>query len=119
MSNNEKPKPLDLVPLLINKKEDFLKDIRNGSSRAIRINIKHSVREYPTNEICKYVGMVFIEKGTGLTRSYRHLVSCLGDGNETHLFELYSKHLSTLKSRNNNSCFRKRESFVWAFIIDC
>ena len=71
-SNNNKPKTRDLVPLLMNQKEDFLKDIRKASVFVVRGNVKHSLWECPTNERCKNGEMVFIEEGIGFNRAYRH-----------------------------------------------
>ena len=85
-----RPKPRDVVRLLMTQKQDIRKDVTTARGN-IRENVVHHVFKCPRGDLCKTTGSVSFEKGTGFTNPYKHLKTCLADGDENELIELFHR----------------------------
>eukprot|EP00171_Calliarthron_tuberculosum_P023569 IDg23569t1 len=87
----DRQRPGDVVRMLMTQRPDIERDVRS-SRGTIRRNVLHCVFECPRGEQCKVGGQVVFEKNTGFTNPFKHLKSCVSDGDESHLFELFRSH---------------------------
>ena len=84
------PKPRDVVRMLMTQKADVVRDVRSARG-AIRKNVRHFTFTCPRGDVCKSGGTVVFEKSTGFSNPFKHLRSCLADGDGEQLIALFSQ----------------------------
>lgn len=94
-----KAHPRNVAYILMRQKPDIYKDVRTVNG-FVRKNVLHCVFECPRKEECKNGPAIASEKGSGYSVRFRHLRSCLSNGNEA---DLYTK-LEAARDRNNVFC---------------
>lgn len=84
----DRPKPRQVVQMLMDPKPDIMKDKRSTRGVA-RKDVIHHVYVCPRKNLCKVGGDVVFEKDTGFSNPYKHLKVCLCDGDEERLLQLF------------------------------
>lgn len=92
-----KPAPHDVVRLIMIQKLDILRDVRP------RKNVLSCVFECPREAECTLVGQVVFAKGSGFSNPYRHLISCVSDGDEDHLMRMYNRKRNSKRLFGSNA----------------
>ncbi len=92
--NGKRPNPRAVVEMLMKKNPDILRDVQTRIGGRVRKNVQHLVFACPLRDKCKSSGTLSFEKGTGFTNPFKHLVACVSDGDENHLYKMYEKALA-------------------------
>eukprot|EP00171_Calliarthron_tuberculosum_P003890 IDg3890t1 len=85
------PHPRDFVRMLMVQKPDITRDV-TSSRRASRNNAVFHVFECPRGDLCRSGGSIVFEKGTGFSNPFKHLRTCLADGDQQELIRLFNLH---------------------------
>ena len=86
----QKPKPELVVKALMTKNDDIAKDIRSRKGTQPRLRVSCYSYSCPRGVLCKNrPPVVEFQKGSGLRNPYSHLISCLCNGDEEKLIEMY------------------------------
>eukprot|EP00171_Calliarthron_tuberculosum_P005080 IDg5080t1 len=85
-----RPSPRDVVRMLMKQDPDIKKDIQSARGLT-RKDVVHHVFVCPRGGLCKSGGRVVSEKGAGFSNPYKHLKSCISDGDIDHLMEVFER----------------------------
>lgn len=88
------PSPHDVVVALMTQKPGVLRDTRRKVSGTKRKNVPHHVFACPMNDKCRAGGEIVFPRGMGYSNPYKHLKSCLSDGDESHLMNVYANKIA-------------------------
>eukprot|EP00171_Calliarthron_tuberculosum_P002931 IDg2931t1 len=84
----DRPQQRDVVHMLMSRKPNILRDV--SSSRGVsRKNVEHHVYACPRGDQCRSGGTVMFEKGSGYSNPFKHLRTCVSDGDDSRLFEIF------------------------------
>eukprot|EP00171_Calliarthron_tuberculosum_P012024 IDg12024t1 len=100
------PTKKEVVMLLMTAKADVTRDVDGRSGSIARKHVPHLVFSCPYGNRCRSGGDVVFEKGTGFTNPYKHLRSCISDGDDEHLTKLYFDALQQKRREGlSNPCY--------------
>ena len=83
-----KPKHTDVVELLTKHRPDILRDVIRNHGQNIRRAVPFISFECPKKDVCTIGGLITAEKGRVYTNPFKHLLSCVANGNESELYDL-------------------------------
>lgn len=86
-NESTRPKQKEVVQLLMK----FLREEHRSvwSRKGQRKEQTFLVYECPKGQRCVEGGQYYFPKGFGYSNPFKHLKTCIADGSETHLFEVY------------------------------